>query len=198
MSDVTRLLQRMRQGDHGALEELMPLVYAELRRIARASMRRQPSARTLQPTALVNEAFVKLFQDVEPHIADRAHFLALMSRVMRQVLVDHVRARAAAKRGGGEAVVPWDTRIEVASGRGSEQIKFFDLHRALETLAQENAALAQLVEMHYFGGMTAEEAAEVTARSVHTVRHDLRLARAWLRRELAGQARETPAELRQP
>ena len=82
--------------------------------------------------------------------------------------------------------MPWDTRIEVAAGRGSEEIKFLDLHRALETLAQENAALAQLVEMHYFGGMTAEEAAEVTARSVHTVRHDLRLARAWLRRELAG------------
>ncbi len=186
MSDVTRLLHRMRQGDHGALEELMPLVYAELRRIAQASMRRQPSARTLQPTALVNEAFVKLFQDAEPPIADRAHFLALMSRVMRQVLIDHVRARRAAKRGGDESLVPWDTRIEVAAGRGSEQVKFLDLHRALETLAQENAALAQLVEMHYFGGMTAEEAAQATARSVHAVRHDLRLARAWLRRELAG------------
>jgi RNA polymerase sigma-70 factor (ECF subfamily) len=123
-------------------------------------MRRQPSTRTLRPTALVNEAFVKLFQDAEPHIADRAHFLALMSRVMQQVLVDHVRARGAAKRGGGEALVPWATRsIEVTAGRGSEQIKFLDLHRALETLAQENAALAQLVEMHYFGGMTAEEAA---------------------------------------
>lgn len=186
MSEITHLLQRMSQGDRGALEEVMTLVYAELRRIAGASMRNQPFAYTLQPTALVNEAFVKLFQDNQPHIADRAHFLALMARVMRQVLVDHVRARAAAKRGGGEARVPWDTQVEVSAARGSEQIKFLDLHGALETLAREHAALAQLVEMHYFGGMTAEEAAEVTARSVHTVRHDLRLARAWLRRELAG------------
>jgi RNA polymerase sigma factor (TIGR02999 family) len=186
MSEITCLVQRMSQGDRVALEELMPLVYAELRRIARATMRNQSCARTLQPTALVNEAFVKLFQGDQPHIADHAHFLALMSRVMRQVLVDHVRARAAAKRGGGETRIPWDTHMEVSTGRGIEQIKFLDLHRALGTLAQEHAALAQLVEMHYFGGMTAEEAAEVTARSVHTVRHDLRLARAWLRRELAG------------
>jgi RNA polymerase sigma-70 factor, ECF subfamily len=186
MSEITLLLQRMRQGDRSALEELMPLVYEELRRIARANMRNQPFAHTLQPTAVVNEAFVKLFQDAQPHIADRGHFLALMSRVMRQVLIDYVRARAAAKRGGGEPRVPWDTHVEVSGWRGSEQIEFLDLHRALETLAQEHAALAQLVEMHYFGGMTAEEAADVTARSVHTVRHDLRLARAWLRRELAG------------
>jgi RNA polymerase sigma-70 factor (ECF subfamily) len=185
MTEVTRLLQRAREGDRGALDELMPLVYGELRRIARSFMRRQQPGHTLQPTALVNEAFIKLFQDAEPQLADRAHFLALMSRVMRQVLVDHARAHGAVKRGGGEARVPWDTNIEVPADRGSEQVKLLDLHRALESLACENPGLAQVVEMHYFGGMTAEEAAVASARSVHVVRHDLRLARAWLRRELA-------------
>jgi RNA polymerase sigma factor (TIGR02999 family) len=185
MSEVTRLLHRARAGDRAALDELMPLVYGELRRIARSFMRRQHPGHTLQPTALINEAFIKLFQDAEPQLADRAHFLALMSRVMRQVLVDHARARGAVKRGGGDARVPWDTHIEVPAGRGSEQVKLLDLHRALESLARENPSLAQVVEMHYFGGMTAEEAAVASARSVHVVRHDLRLARAWLRRELA-------------
>lgn len=185
MTEVTRLLHRAREGDRGALDELMPLVYGELRRIARLFVQRQRPGHTLQPTALVNEAFIKLFQGAEPHFVDRAHFLALMSRVMRQVLVDHARAHGAAKRGGGEAPVPWDTNVEVASDRGTEHVKLLDLHRALETLASENASLAQVVEMHYFGGMTAEETAVVMARSVHTVRHDLRLARAWLRRELA-------------
>jgi RNA polymerase sigma factor (TIGR02999 family) len=185
MSEVTRLLQRVREGDRGALDELMPLVYGELRRIARSFMRRQPAGHTLQPTALVNEAFMKLFQGAEPQLADRAHFLALMSRMMRQILVDHARARGAAKRGGGDARVPWDTNIEVPAERGAEEVRLLDLHRALEAMAREDASLAEVVEMHYFGGMTAEEVALVNARSVHAVRHDIRLARAWLRRELA-------------
>jgi RNA polymerase sigma factor (TIGR02999 family) len=178
-------LHRARAGDRAALDELMPLVYGELRRIARSFMRRQQPGHTLQPTALINEAFIKLLQNAKPQPADRAHFLALMSRVMRQVLVDHARVHGAVKRGGGDARVPWDTNIEVPAGRGSEQVKLLDLHRALESLARENASLAQVVEMHYFGGLTAEEVAVATARSVHVVRHDLRLARAWLRRELA-------------
>ena len=185
MSEVTRLLHRARAGDRAALDELMPLVYGELRRIARSFMQRQRPGHTLQPTALVNEAFLKLFHDTGPHLTDRAHFLALMSRAIRQVLVDHARAHDAAKRGGGEARVPWDANIEVPSGRATERVKFLDLHRALEALAHEHASLAQAIEMHYFSGMTAEETAVVLARSVHAVRHDLRLARAWLRRELA-------------
>jgi RNA polymerase sigma factor (TIGR02999 family) len=185
MSEVTQLLQRARAGDRGALDELFPLVYGELRRIARSFMRRQAPGHTLQPTALVNEAFIKLFQGVEPQLVDRAHFLALMSRVMRQILVDHARAHGAAKRGGRELSVPWDTNIEVPAERGGEQVNLLDLHRALGALAREDASLAQVVEMHYFGGMTAEEVAVVNGRSVHVVRHDLRLARAWLRRELA-------------
>jgi RNA polymerase sigma factor (TIGR02999 family) len=186
MSDVTRLLQRIREGERGALDQLMPLVYGELRRIAQAFMRRQPPGHTLQPTALVHEAFVKLFGNTEPHIADRAHLLALMSRVMRQVLVDHARAAAADRRGGGEALMPWDTNIEIRSDRGAEQLKLLDLHQALEALERENAKLGEVIEMHYFGGMTAEEVAVTVGRSAHVVRHELRFARAWLRRALAG------------
>jgi RNA polymerase sigma-70 factor, ECF subfamily len=182
---VTHLLQRVRAGEQDALDELMPIVYGELRRIARAFMRRQQPGHTLQPTALVNEAFIKLFQDAQPHLADRAHFLALMSRVMRQVLVDYARGRGAAKRGGGGARVPWDTNIEIPAAGADEHVKLLDVDRALESLAREDASLAQVVEMHYFGGMTAEEAAVAAGRSVHVVRHQLRVARAWLRRELA-------------
>jgi RNA polymerase sigma factor (TIGR02999 family) len=185
-SDVTRLLQRVRAGDKSALDELLPLVYRELRRIAQAFMRRQRPGHTLQPTALVNEAFIKLFAGAQPEVADRAHFLALMSRVMRQVLVDHARAVAADKRGGGEARAPWDTNIEIAGDRGTEQLRLLDLHRALESLERQNPNLGEVVEMHYFGGMTAEEVAVTAGRSVHVVRHELRFARAWLRRALAG------------
>lgn len=185
-SDVTQLLHRVRAGDRAALDELMPLVHRELRRIAQAFMRRQRPGHTLQPTALVNEAFIKLFDGAQPDIADRVHFLALMSRVMRQVLLDHARATAADKRGGREAREPWDTNIEIASARGAEPLKVLDLHRALEALERENRKLAEVVQMHYFGGMTAEEVAAVEDRSVHVIRHELRFARAWLRRALAG------------
>jgi RNA polymerase sigma-70 factor, ECF subfamily len=184
MSDVTRLLQRLREGERSALDELMPLVYRELRGIAGAFMRRQRPGHTLQPTALVHEAFLKLFDDTQPEVADRAHFLALMARVMRQVLVDHARAAAAGKRGGGEARVPWDTQIEIHGDRGPEQLELLDLHRALEALERESPDLANAVEMHYFGGMSAEEVALAVGRSVHVVRHELRFARAWLRRAL--------------
>jgi RNA polymerase sigma-70 factor, ECF subfamily len=185
MSDVTRLLHRVRAGERSALDELMPLVYAELRRIARTFMVRQPQGHTLQPTALVNEAFLKLFDKAPPEVADRAHFLALMSRVMRQVLVDHARSAGAGKRGGVQAHLPWDSRIEVQAEGGAEQLDMLDLHRALEALEGENRIIAEIVEMHYIGGMTAEEVAAALDRSVHTVRHELRFARAWLRRALA-------------
>ncbi len=184
MSDVTRLLHRLREGERSALDELMPLVYGELRRIARAFMRRQRPGHTLQPTALVHEAFLKLFDETKPDVEDRAHFLALMARVMRQVLVDHARAATAGKRGGGEARVPWDTQIEIHGDRGAEHLELLDLHRVLDALERENPNLAKAVEMHYFGGMTAEEVTLAIGRSVHVVRHELRFARSWLRRAL--------------
>ena len=183
-SPIIVLFEKLRAGDPAALNELMPLVYGELHRIARSFMRRQQPGHTLQPTALVNEAFIKVFEDAQPLFVDRAHFLALMARVMRQVLVDHARALDAAKRGGGGRKVPWDSNIDVVAAGGTP-LQVLPLHLALEALARDDQSLAEVVEMHYFGGMTAEETAAVVGRSVHTVRHDLRLARAWLRRELA-------------
>jgi len=182
-SQTVALLRKLREGDRSALDDLMPLVQVELRRIAQSFMRRQRPGHTLQPTALINEAFVKVFQDGRLLFADRAHFLALMARVMRQVLVDHARAAGAAKRGGGEHGLSWDSQIEVIAEPGVPR-KVLELHDALDALAHEHDSLAQIVEMHYFGGMTAEETAVVVGRSAHAVQHDLRLARAWLRREL--------------
>ena len=181
-TEITQLLQRWRAGDESALDAAMPLVYEELRRIARMFLRNQPG-HTLQPTALVNEAWVKLFQNAHPQFADRAHLLAVMARVMRQVLVDHARAGGADKRWGGKQRVSWDDTIEVSS-EGPAPLRVLEVDRALAALAQEDSSLAAIIEMHYFGGMTAEEIAVVAERSAHAVRHDLRLARAWLRRRL--------------
>lgn len=183
-SEVTSLLYRWRQGDEGALNELTPLVYNELRRIAGAYMKRRPG-HTLQPTALVNEAWLKLFQSAEPEFTDRAHFLAVMSRVMRQVLIDHARASGAAKRWGASQRVTLDATLDLPVG-GPHQLRVLEVDRALDGLARENESLAKIIEMHYFGGMTAEEVAAVLGRTPEAVRHDIRLARARLRRELGG------------
>lgn len=180
-AEVTGLLLRWRRGDEGALNDLMPLVYNELRRIAQIFLRQQPD-HTLQPTALVHEACLKLLQN-EPEFADRAHFLAFMSRVMRRVLIDHARAAGAAKRWGGQQRVPWDATIELA-GDGFHQLQVLAVDRALQALVSEDPALAQIIEMHYFAGMTAEEIAVVVGRTSDAVRHAIRLGRAWLRREL--------------
>jgi RNA polymerase sigma factor (TIGR02999 family) len=181
-TEITSLFERWRQGDETALHRLTPLVYDELRRIAQIFLRNQ-AGHTLQPTALVHEAWVKLFQDGEPEFAGRAHFLAVMSRVMRQVLIDHARAAGAAKRWGGQQRVPLEATMELA-GEGLGQIQILEIDRALQALAKENAPLEQIIEMHYFGGMTAGEVAAVVGRSTEAVRHDIRVARAWLRREL--------------
>ncbi len=132
---------------------LTQLVYDELRRIARRLMRNQPG-HTLQPTALVHEAWAKLFHDAEPEFTDRAHFLAVMARVMRQVQIDHVRGAGADKRWGGQQRVPLAATVQFAE-EGFAALKLIDVDRAVVALARENSGLAQIVEMHYFGGMTA-------------------------------------------
>jgi RNA polymerase sigma factor (TIGR02999 family) len=183
-AEVARLFERWRQGDDTALNRLTPLVYDELRRIARSLMRNQVG-HTLQPTALVHEAWAKLFDNAEPDFNDRAHFMAVMSRVMRQVLTDHARSANADKRWGSQQRVTLGATAEFA-GEAFGELEVIDVDRALQALARENSSLAQIIEMHYFGGMTAEEVAVVVHRSSDAVRHDIRLARAWLRRELGG------------
>ena len=181
---ITELLHQMRAGDESARGELISVVYHTLHRIAESQLRKERPDHTLQPTALVNEAYLKLFGHSEIEFADRAHFFAVVSRAMRRILVDHARARATARRSGAQ--VQLDTSIEFEAGAAAEPMKLLDLDLAMDALAREQSSLAELIEMRYFGGMTAEETAEVVGRSVHIVRHELRLAHAWLRRELAG------------
>lgn len=165
----------------------MDVVYAALHRIAKGYLRKERSDHTLQPTALVNEAYLKLFGHLEIQFVDRAHFFAVVSQAMRRILVDHARSRRAVRRGSDGGRVPLSATIEVEASLGKAQMGILELDLALDALAEEKSSLAQLIEMRYFGGMTAEESAEVMGRSVHVVRHELRLAHAWLRRELASQ-----------
>jgi RNA polymerase sigma factor (TIGR02999 family) len=183
-SDVTELLQRWREGDSSALHKLMPLVYSELHRVAHAFLRNRRPNQTLQPTALINEAYVRLVESAAPQFADRTHFIAVMARVMRHVLIDHARAAGAAKRGGNNERVDWDIAIQSGVRQAPRELRVLELDHALTVLEQENQYLARVVELHYFGGMTAEEISAVEGRSAHAVRHDIRLGRAWLRREL--------------
>lgn len=171
----------MRGGNEAACDELMSLVYRTLRRIAQSQLRKKRPDHTLQPTALVNEAYLKVFGRSEIEFADRAHFFAVVARAMRRILVDHGRARSSARRDGR---IELDTALQLQA-IATTPINLLDLDLALEALAREDTSLAELIEMRYFGGMTAEETAEVVCRSVHIVRHELRVAHAWLRRELS-------------
>jgi RNA polymerase sigma factor (TIGR02999 family) len=180
---VTQLLERLRAGDQSALNDLIRTLYDELHRIAARHLRGERTEHTLQTTALVHEAYLKLIGDNQRGFADRVHFLAVASRVMRQVLVDYARARATKKR-DGNATFLMTPGVEAEGASGVEQIELLDLDRALDALAQEDQTLAKFIEMRYFGGMTAEETAEAVGQSAHVVRHDLRLAQAWLRRKL--------------
>jgi RNA polymerase sigma-70 factor (ECF subfamily) len=183
-TQITELLQRVRGGDSSASDELLPAVYDELHRLAERHLRGERQDHTLQPTALVNEAYLRMFEGSQPDFADRAHFMALASRIMRRILVDYARARGAHKRGGEDQRVTFDPNIEAAQEDFESPLMLLDLDRAIQALATEKPPLAEVIEMHYFGGMTAEETAEVVGRTVHTVRHELRFAQAWLRREL--------------
>jgi RNA polymerase sigma factor (TIGR02999 family) len=186
--DVTRLLGAIREGDPSALEQLIPVVYEELRDLAAHYIRRERSDHTLQPTALVHEAYMRLAGHVEQHGADwrdRAHFFGVAARVMRQVLVDYARAHQAAKRGSGQTRVTLSEGVRVVE---EETIDLLALEVALTRLAQLDAEQARLVELRFFAGLTVEETAEVVGRSPTTVKREWRAARAWLHRELASSA----------
>lgn len=185
---MPQLFERLRTGDQSALNELVSALYEELHRIAARHLRRERSDHTLQTTALVHEAYLKLFDSPERQFNGRVHFLAVASRVMRQVLVDYAKARATKKRGGSGHSDPqrvaWTTVLGAGGEARIDLLNLIEMDGALDALAQEDQSLARLIEMRYFGGMTAEETAEALGLSVHVVRHDLRLAQAWLRRKL--------------
>ena len=183
---VTELLRAWSDGDEGALERLLPLVEAELRRLARGYMGRERRGHTLQVTALVNEAFLRLTSARGLRWQDRAHFLGISARLMRRVLVDHARARGNRKRGGGVQKVTLNEALLVSP---EPAVQLLALDRALEVLAATDLRKSRVIEMRFFGGLTVEETAEVLDVSTDTVKRDFRLAKLWLLRELDGDAR---------
>jgi RNA polymerase sigma-70 factor, ECF subfamily len=180
--DVTGLLHAWADGDDRAMDQLAPLVEAELRRLARGLMRRERHGHTLQPTALVNEAFVRLMDARHVRCTDRAHFVGLASRLMRRVLVDHARARAYHKRGGDAERVALTEDVAIAPDDHSVNVIAVD--RALEALAAVDPRQARVVELRFFGGLSVDETADVLHMSADTIKRDWRLAKAWLAREL--------------
>lgn len=180
--DGARVLAALREGDLTQQESLLGALSAELRRIARTLMLGQPSSHTLQTTALVNEAWLKLMGNAEASFDDRRHFLRAAARAMRSVLVDHARARAAQKRGGGELRVAFDDACHGAQDPGLEVLVVHDALRVLERLDPD---AMRVVELRYFGGLTLEEAARVLGVTDRTVSNTWRRARGWLRQRLA-------------
>jgi RNA polymerase sigma factor (TIGR02999 family) len=177
---VTVLLSRVGAGDRDAFDQLIPLVYRELHRIAEGYVRRESHNLSLQPTALIHEAYLRLAESSGAGYKSRTHFFGVAARVMRQILVDHARARQAGKRGAGLNVA-FEQRFDFAPEKDRIVMALDD---ALKTLAREDGEKARLVEMRFFGGMTSEEIAECLEIPVHIVRRELRAAQAWLRREI--------------
>lgn len=180
--DVTALLVAWTEGDRGALDRLMPLVHAELRRIARNRLRGERQGHTLQPTALVNEAYLKLVDLTRMRWQNRAQFFAIAARLMRTVLVDSARGKRAAKRGGTVLRITFD---EARTPVGRLDHNLLALDEALDALAKEDPRKSQVVELRFFGGLSVEEIAEVLGVSTDTVTRDWKFAKVWLRRQIA-------------
>jgi RNA polymerase sigma factor (TIGR02999 family) len=179
--DVTQLLNHFRHGDGAALAALVPLVEKELRRLAGGFLRRERPNHTLQPTALVNEAYIRLADQRHTDWKNRAQFFGIAASLMRRILVDYARKRGYAKRGGGAHQVTLDDAVLAAPARGGELIA---LDEALERLAAHDARMHRVVELRYFGGASVEETAEVLSVSPITVKRDWQVAKAWLHREM--------------
>lgn len=186
--DITQLLSRWQDGEADALNELLPLVYDELSRIARREFHGQPPGHTLQPTALINEALLRLV-DSEISWQDRCHFLAVMTTTIRWVLVDHARARQRGKRGGEAVRVTLSEHIAGAEA----VVDLLDLDDAMTALKAHDERKARIVELHYFGGLKYDEMAAALGLSEATVHRELRFSRAWLKDRLAGDSEGRPA-----
>jgi RNA polymerase sigma factor (TIGR02999 family) len=179
--EITQLLAGWSEGDEAALEKLLPLVYQELHRLANAYMRRERSDHTLQTTALVHEAYLRLVDQQNVRWQTRAHFFAVAARVMRNILVDYARSRGRAKRGDGRPGLPLGEVAVMSDERADELVA---VSAALDSLTAIDGRKGRVFELRYFGGMSIEEAAEALKVSPATVTRDWRMARAWLRREL--------------
>lgn len=194
VEQVTRLILAAQSGESAAAQELLPLVYDELRRLAASHLAREPSGITLQPTALVHEAYVRLLGARDVEWNGKGHFFAAAAQAMRRILIDHARARAAAKRGGGpgnrapmEAV---EATVAAPGSNGSEEARMdlLMLNNALERLEQHDRRQAEVVTLRYFAGLTIEQTAQAMGLSSGTVKNEWTFARAWLRREMAALA----------
>jgi RNA polymerase sigma-70 factor (ECF subfamily) len=178
---ITRHLQRLHVGDRDAMHDVIPLVYDELKKLARSHLRRETGVVPLQTTVLVHEAFLKLAGSRHPAYENRSHFFGIASRLMRQVLVDSARARSAEKRLAAQEV----SLADLPDWGPQPNRSLLEVDDVLQQLEKADPLKGQLIEMRYFGGMTAEESAKAVSKPVHVVRRELRLAQAWLRKEMA-------------
>jgi RNA polymerase sigma factor (TIGR02999 family) len=183
--DVTELLHAIKAGDQAAFDRLVPLVYDELHKIAHLHLQRHRRSETLNTTALVHEVYLKMSKQAELDLEDRSHFLAVSACAMRQVIVQFARARTAAKRGGGEEIMPLDEQ-QIAIDDHAHQV--LEINRILERLRERDDRLARVVECRFFGGLSEQETAEALGVSLRTAQRDWMRARAWLREEMAGDA----------
>ena len=191
MSEITALLHRTKSGDKQAEEELITALYGELRRLAGALLRSNRRDHTLQPTALVNEAYLKLMRGQQVSWQDRVHFFAVAARAMRQILVDHARRAMAGKRGGGVEMVTLEKGMPFERAK---PVELLAVNQALDRLAEKDPRVHSVVELRFFGGLSVEEAAEVMGISTRTVRREWSLGRAWLLGELGEQAKGAGAQ----
>ena len=183
--NVTQLIEAARAGREDAIAKLFPVVYDELRKLARGQLRRERQGQSMQATALVNEAYVRLMRGERVSVENRAHFFGIAAKAMRQILVERARARHAAKRGGAQARVTFDEAF-IAGGGNQPSVDLIALDEALSRLAALDGQQAKIVELRHFAGLTIEETAEALGISPATVKRDWTLARAWLHRELSG------------
>ena len=184
-TEITQLLLRWSRGDQSALELLMPIVYEELRKLANSYLRRERPGHTLQPTALINEAYLRLVKQDFPEWQSRRHFYGVAAQLMRQILVEYARARAADKRGGGGRKFSLDEALTFSDEKASELVALDD---AMVALTKFDERKVRVIELRYFGGLSMDETAAALGLSVATIGHETRLARAWLRREMEAQS----------